>query len=334
LGQFEAVHMAEYSVVVTDHDFHDLSIEREVLSDVATVSAVEHGFDPDPEEVDTALSGADGVLNLRQPLDAETLAAASDCRIVARYGTGVDNVDVEVATERDIAVTNVPECCVEEVSTHAIALLLGVLRGVPTYIRSVADGQWDRGAGPEVHRFSTLTIGVIGFGAIGRDVARRLDVLGADVIASDPFVQTETMAEYGVERVEFDGLVERSDAITIHSPLTEDTRGLFDAEVFLHTKDSAVLINVARGPIVDVEALHGALMDGQIAGAGLDVFPNEPPAEDHPLCDHERVLVTPHVAWYSEEANAQRRRTAAENVRAALTGEEPANVVNGVNGSA
>lgn len=326
--------MAEYSVVITDHDFEDLSIEREVLSDVATVSTVEHGLDPDPEEVEAALSEADGVLNLRQPLDAETLAAASDCRIVARYGIGVDNIDIEVATERDIAVTNVPEYCLEEVSTHAITLLLGLLRGVPTYVRSVADGQWDRGAVPEIHRFSTLTVGVVGFGAIGRTVTRRFGALGADVIASDPFVDAETMAEYGVERVEFESLVERSDAITIHSPLTQDTRGLFDADAFLRTKDSAVLVNVARGPIVDIEALHRALLNGQIAGAGLDVFPNEPPAEDHPLRDHERVLVTPHIAWYSEEANAERRRTAAENVRAALIGEEPSNIVNSVDGSA
>jgi len=322
--------MAEYTVVVTDHDFDDLSIEREVLAGVADVTAIadDVGVDPDDATVREALREADGVLNLRHDLDESALEAARECRIVARYGIGVDNVDIEAATEREVYVTNVPGYCLEEVTTHAVTLLLGLLRGLPQYQRSVAAGGWDREAAPPIHRLSTRTFGVVGFGAIGRTVAERLVPLADNVVASDPFVESEEMAEHGVEKASFEELLERSDAVTVHSPLTEETRGLFDAEAFDRMRDRAVLVNVARGPIVDVDDLHAALEAGELAGAGLDVFPEEPPAPDHPLRDHERVLVTPHVAWYSEEANDRRRRTAAENVRAALRGERPENAVN------
>ena len=322
--------MANYTVVVTDHDFDDLSIEQDILDGIADVTAVADGVDVDDKAVREALRDADGVLNLRHDLDAADIEAAADCRIVARYGIGVDNVDIEAATERGIYVTNVPEYCLEEVSTHALTLLLGLLRGLPQYQRSVAAGEWEREAAPPMHRLSTRTVGVVGFGAIGRTVADSLGSLAGEVIASDPFVDSETMAEHGVEKVEFETLLDRADAVTIHSPLTDETRGLFDEGAFERMRDDAVLVNVARGPIVDVDALLAALDAGEIGGAGLDVFPTEPPAADHPLCDHERVLVTPHVAWYSEEANSERRWTAAENVRAALQGETPADVVNDV----
>lgn len=320
--------MARHTVVVTDHDFADLSIERAVLGDVAEVTAAGDGLDPDDEAVRATLRDADGVLNLRHDLGRGELEAAPDCEVVARYGIGIDNVDVEAATERGIYVTNVPEYCQGEVATHALSLLLGLLRGLPAYQHSVADGGWDRTAAPPIHRLSALTVGVVGFGAIGRTVAERLDGLFGTVVASDPFVGSEEMADHGVEKAAFEDLLDRSDAVTVHSPLTDDTRGLFDTEALARMADDAVLVNVARGPIVDADALVAALEAGELAGVGLDVFPDEPPAPDHPLRDHERALVTPHVAWYSEEANDQRREVAAENVRAALLGRRPANAVN------
>jgi len=322
--------MAEYTVVVTDHDFDDLSIEREVLDGVADLTALadDVGVAPDEKAVRDALREADGVLNLRYDLDATDIGAAGDCRIVARYGIGVDNVDLEAATDRGIYVTNVPDYCLEEVATHAVTLLLGLLRGLPQYRRSIAAGGWDREAAPPMHRLSTLTAGIVGFGAIGRTVAERLVPMVDEVVASDPFVAGEEMAGHGVEKVPFEELLARSNAVTVHSPLTDGTRGLFDAEAFDRMRDGAVLVNVARGPIVDTDDLHAALDAGEVSGAGLDVFPEEPPASDHPLRDHPNVLVTPHVAWYSEESNAERRRRAAEAVRTVLTGEEPEHVVN------
>lgn len=319
--------MPEHIVVVSDHDFDDLDTERDVLGDIAEVRNVSSDFDA---SVDDKLLDADGVLNLRYEIDRDLIEQMNDCRIVARYGIGVDNVDVEAAAERDIYVTNVPDYCQEEVASHALTLLLGQYRGVTRYDASVADGEWNRDVTMPIHRLSTQTLGIVGFGAIGRAFAVRATALGFDLVTSDPFVDAETAAEHDAELISFEDLLARADAVTIHSPLTEDTRGMFDTEAFTRMKESAVLVNVARGPIVDGCALRAALEEGEIAGAGLDVFPEEPPAEDDPLRTHERVVATPHVAWYSEEANAERRRKAAENVRAALLGERPKNVVNDV----
>lgn len=322
--------MSERTVVVSDHDFEDLSIERNVLEGVADVRDAGGDLDGAGRDVADELADADGVLNLRSDVNGQLLDRMDDCRIVARYGIGVDNVDVEAATKRGIYVTNVPDYCQEEVATHALSLLLSLYRGITRYDASVADGEWDRDVVTPIHRLSTQTLGVVGFGATGRAVADRAMALGFDVVTSDPFVDEATAADHGAELVPFEDVLERADAVTIHSPLTDDTRGMVDAAAFERMKSSAVLVNVARGPVVEGDALRGALDAGRIAGAGLDVFPDEPPAEDDPLRDHERVVATPHVAWYSEEANAERRRAAAENVRAVLNGERPENAVNDI----
>ncbi|WP_327053974.1 C-terminal binding protein [Halomicrococcus gelatinilyticus] len=330
-----------HTVVVTDHDFADLSVERSVLGDVAEVVELSDevgessGTAADARAADARaaedhLAAADAVLNLRYDLDADAIAAMGDVQVIARYGIGVDNVDVDAAAARDVPVTNVPEYCLEEVATHALTLLLSLARSVPRYDRSVAAGEWDRAVGAPVHRFSTQTVGVVGYGAIGREVGARVAALGADVVASDPFLSEATLADDPAELVGFGTLLDRADLVTVHSPLTDDTRGMFDADAFDRMKPSAYLVNVARGPIVDGDALREALDAGAIAGAGLDVFPDEPPTGDDPLRDHERVVATPHVAWYSEEANEDRRRTAARIVESVLTGGDPWNVVNGV----
>jgi D-3-phosphoglycerate dehydrogenase len=319
-----------HTVVVTDHDFEDLSVERSVLGDRAEIVELADDVGDTADNAANTFAAADAVVNLRYEIDADDIEAMDDVRVIARYGIGVDNVDVDAAAARDIPVTNVPDYCLEEVSTHAIALLLSMARSVPRYDRSVARGEWDRNVGTPIRRFSTQTVGVVGYGAIGREVGARAAALGADVLASDPFLSADDLADDPAELVAFEDLLERADFVTVHSPLTDDTRGLFDAEAFARMKDSARLVNVARGPIVDGDALLAALNAGEIAGAGLDVFPDEPPAADAPLRDHDRVVATPHVAWYSEEANEERRRTVAEIVASVLSGDEPRNVVNGV----
>jgi D-3-phosphoglycerate dehydrogenase len=315
-------------VVVTDHDFADLSIERDVLADHEVVCPTDAvGAPVEPGD----LAGADAVLNLRTDLDAGHVEALADgCRVIARYGIGVDNVDTDAATAAGIPVTNVPDYCLEEVSVHAITLALALLRGVKRYDASVAAGEWEREVAAPLHRLSETTIGIVGYGAIGREVGRRAAALGADVVASDPFLEPADVADEPAELVAFEEVLDRAAAVSVHSPLTPETRGMFGADAFARMREDAVLVNVARGPIVDDDALHEALEAGEVAGAGLDVFPEEPPAADHPLRGHPRVIATPHVAWYSEEANDQRRRTAAGIVRAALAGEEIENVVNEV----
>ena len=322
--------MAPYTVVVTDHDFADLSIEREGLGDIAEVVELTSNVGERTPDAKETLAEADAVVTLRYDLDTDAIAALQDCRVIARYGIGVDNVDLDAATERGIPVTNVPDYCIEEVSIHALTTCLALGRGLPTYDDSVAAGEWDRGAVPPIHRFSKQTVGVVGYGAIGRAVGERVDALGADVLTSDPFLDEAAVADEPATLVAFETLLERSDFVTVHSPLTEDTRGLFDADAFGRMREDAYLVNVARGPIVDDEALLDALDSGDLAGAGLDVFPEEPPAADHPLRDHPAVVTTPHVAWYSEEANDQRRHTVVDIVRSVLSGGEAENVVNGV----
>ncbi|WP_440009491.1 C-terminal binding protein [Halomicrococcus sp. SG-WS-1] len=319
-----------HTVVVTDHDFEDLSIERSVLGDLAEVVELTDDVGETAEDVEETLAAADAVINLRYDIDADAITAMDDVRVISRYGIGVDNVDVDAAADRDIPVTNVPDYCLEEVSMHALTLLLAMARSVPRYDRSIERGEWNRDVGAPVHRFSTRTVGVVGYGAIGREVGSRAASLGADVLASDPFLSADDLADDPADLVAFEELLERADFVSVHSPLTDDTRGLFDAEAFARMKDSACLVNVARGPIVDGDALLDALNAGEIAGAGLDVFPDEPPATDAPLRDHDRVVATPHVAWYSEEANEERRRTVAEIVESVLAGGDPWNVVNGV----
>jgi len=322
--------MSEYTVIVTDHDFADLAIERDVLDGVAEVVALTDDVGAVPEDADERLAAADAVLNLRYDITADAIAGMDDCRVIARYGIGVDNIDTAAAAERGIPVTNVPDYCLEEVATHALTLALALGRGLKRYDASVAEGDWDREVAAPIHRLSTRTVGVVGYGDIGREVGSRAAALGADVLASDPFLEPADVADDPAELTSFEDICDRADVVTVHSPLTEETRGMLDADAFGRMDDSAVVINVARGPIVDAEDLYDALEAGEISGAGLDVFPAEPPAADHPFRDHPNIITTPHVAWYSEEANAERRQRAAEIVRSVLTGGDPENVVNDV----
>jgi D-3-phosphoglycerate dehydrogenase len=322
--------MSDFRVVVTDHDFDDLAIERDVLDGLATVEDLsDDASGSGGAALLDALDGAHAVLNRRRPLDADHLRVLAEGAIVAGYGIGVDNVDLAAAAEEGIPVTNVPEYCIEEVATHTVALALALVRGVKPFDRSTAEGHWDRDRGPRIRRLSTMTVGVVGFGSIGRAVADRFLALGATVVTSDPYVE-ESEVSRDVSLVSFDSLVDRADVLTVHSPLTESTDGLLDADVFERFSDEGYIVNVARGPIVDTDDLLAALDAGDLAGAGLDVFPEEPPPQDESLCDHPSVISTPHVAWYSEEANGERREVAAGIVRRALAGEPVENVVNDV----
>jgi D-3-phosphoglycerate dehydrogenase len=319
--------MSRYTVVVTDHRFEDLSIERDGLADLADVEVLAE----DRERALEQLADADAVINLVRLFDEEMVAALpEDCRIVARYGIGVDNIAYEAAAERGIPVVNDPDYCVQEVATHTIAVILSLARRLKQYDAAMADGEWktDR-ADPIDLRFSSQTVGVVGYGRIGSLVGSHAAALGATVLATDPYLGPEDVGE-DATLVPFDELLERSDYVTVHTPLTEGTRGLLDAEAFSLMKDTAHVVNAARGPIVDESALIEALSAGEIAGAGLDVFEDEPLAPDSPLRGHPDVIATPHDAWYSEEANVERRYNITAAVRTALEGERPPNVFNDV----
>ena len=315
-----------YRVVFTDHTFDELDVEREIMADL-DAELVDGEQSDEPNE--TLAAGADALLVMFDRVDAALMDAMPDCRIISRTGIGLDNVDVEAATERGILVTNVPDYCIPEVSDHAMALVLALARKVVEYDDQVGSGGWDVAEGRVMHRLETRTMGLIAFGNIARAVCEKARGFGMDVIAHDPFLSEEAIREGGAEPVdELDDLLGRADVVSVHTPLTPETEGMLDAAAFETMKESAFVVNVARGGIIDEEALAAALDDGEIAGAGIDVLADEPPRDDNPLLGRDDVILTPHAAWHSAESVIELREKAALNVRDALTGSVPTYLVN------
>ena len=273
--------------------------------------------------------GADAILTLDEPFTARVVDALERCRVISRFGIGVDRVDVEAATRKGIVVANVPDACVDEVSDHALALLLASSRRVRALDRAVRAGVWSTlGVAGEVRRLRGQVLGVVGFGRTGRAFAEKAAALGLRVVAHDRYVDADVIRSAGAEPVALAELLERSDWISLHLPLTHETRHLIDAAALSRTKPTAVLINTARGGLVDQAALVATLRDGTLAGAALDVFEREPPAPDDPLLELDNVLLTSHAAFYSVEAAAEVRSRAVENVARVLRGREPLAAVN------
>jgi D-3-phosphoglycerate dehydrogenase len=249
------------------------------------------------------------------------------CRIIARFGIGVDNVDIPAATKAGIVVTRVPDYCIDEVSDHTMALLLALARKIAFANSRAHAGHWEMPAVVPIYRLRGSVLGLVGFGRIPQLVAPKAKAFGLKVISYDPFVSQETMNRAGVEKVEFSELVSVSDHISIHAPLLPETDHLFNASIFCKMKPTAYLINTARGPIVDEQALAQALDQGHLAGAALDVLSREPPSAS-PLFGRENVILTPHMSFYSAESLIDLQRKAAEEVVRVLSGDAPLNPLN------
>ncbi|WP_420182011.1 C-terminal binding protein [Haloarcula sp. KBTZ06] len=274
---------------------------------------------------DAAAGAAALVVDVNTPVTAAVLDALDDLQIVARAGVGIDNIDVSAAADNGVTVTNVPEYCTDEVATHTVTLLLDCVRTLTAYDRDVRDGGWGWERTRPVHRVRDQTLGLVSFGPIARRVRDQLRGFDIDVIAYDPYVDAEEMAEADVEKVTLETLYERADYVSLHAPLTESTAEMIDADALAAMRDHTVLVNTGRGGLVDEGALRAALDDGTIAAAGLDVLAEEPPTADHPLVGLDNCIVTPHAAWYSEEARDDLNAAVAANVEAALAGETPPN---------
>jgi D-3-phosphoglycerate dehydrogenase len=311
-------------VVITDCDHGDVDPERAVLD----------GHDVElrvlacrtPEEVAAQAGGADVLINQYVPITAAVLDALPRCRLVVRYGVGVDNVDVEAATERGVWVANVPDYGRDEVADHTLALALALLRGVAALDRSVRDGTWDLDPARPLRRLATLTWGVVGCGAIGTAVARRAAGLGMRVLGYDlPTVRSEAP----IERVPLEELLEEADLVSLHAALTPDTHHLVGAAALARMRPTAHLVNTARGGLVEEAALLAALDAGALAGAAVDVLEHEPPDElGWKLACHPRVVATPHAAWYSEEAFHTLKSEVAREALRVLGGGAPRSPVN------
>lgn len=316
----------KWTVIVTDYNYPNLDIERETLARWG--AEVVPAQCSSQEEVLQAGREAHALISQYAPLTAWVIASLTRCRALGRYGIGVDNIDVAAATARGIAVINVPSYCEDEVSDHALALLLAVARRVCRYDREVKSGLWDWKTGRPLHRLQGKTLGLLGFGKIARRLAEKAKALGLVPIAHDPYLPDQVFAQAGVRKCDLDALLRESDIISVHVPLTPETRHLLDARAVSTMKPGAILINTSRGPIVDEQALAAALRSGHLAGAGLDVMESEPPKADNPLLGLDRVVLTPHVAWYSEESQLDLRRKVAEDVGRALHGILPQGLVN------
>jgi D-3-phosphoglycerate dehydrogenase len=316
--------MSPARVMVADSVFPNLDTARSVLAAIgADICLLD-----DPARLGEAARDADAILVTYAKIDAETIRRLERCRIISRFGIGVDNVDIAAATAGGIVVTKVPDYCIDEVSEHAMALVLALVRKVAFANGRVHAGEWLMPSVVPIHRLRGTTLGLVGFGRIPQLVAPKAQAFGMNVIAADPFVPAGVMERCGVDRVTFDDLIVRSDVISIHAPLTPETRHLFDARVLARMKRTAYLVNTARGPLVDEAALADALDAGTIAGAALDVVEQEPPAPGSRLLACRNLILTPHTAFYSEESLVDLQRKAAEEVVRVLVGRPPLNPVN------
>lgn len=317
--------MAQFQVAVSDSVFPNLEPARAVLSKIG--AQLHLAEEAKPEAILRVAKDADALFATYAKITAEMIRQMRRCRIISRFGIGVDNVDIPAATERGIVVTKVPDYCIDEVSDHAMALLLSAVRKIPFANSMVHAGKWEMPAVVPIHRLRGTVLGLLGFGRIPQLVAPKAQAFGIRVVSHDPYIPKEVFERARVESVEFKELLKVSDYVSIHSPLLPETQGLFNAEAFRQMKPGAYLINTARGPIVDEAALAHALDAGQIAGAALDVMPKEPPTSS-PLFGRPNVIVTPHTSFYSEESLVDLQTKAAEEVVRVLKGEAPKNPVN------
>ena len=317
--------MGQLLVIVADSVFPNLDPTRLLVSKIGADLSL--AAEPTPEAIVQVAQRADAVLVTYAKITAEMIRQMTRCRIIARFGIGVDNVDIAAATEAGIVVTRVPDYCVDEVSDHTMALLLAVVRKIPFANSLVHAGRWGMPAVVPIHRLRGTVLGLVGFGRIPQLVAPKAKAFGIKVVAYDPYVSESITSAAGVERVDFATLLKISDYVSIHTPLAPETHHLFDAKVFAQMKSSAFLINTARGPIVDEAALAHALDTALIAGAALDVLSSEPPQASR-LFGRDNVILTPHISFYSEESLIELQTRAAEEVVRVLTGQVPRDPVN------
>lgn len=318
--------MASFQIAVSDSVFPDLEPARAVLASIDAELRLAEA--PTPDAIVRVAARADALLVTYAQITPDTIRRLERCRIISRFGIGVDNIDVATATEMGIVVTRVPDYCIDEVSDHTLALLLALVRKIPSSSARTHAGHWEMKAVIPIPRLRGSVLGLAGFGRIPQAVAPKAQAFGMKVIAHDPFVSPEAFLRAGVDPVDFDTLLQAADFVSIHTPLLPETRHLFGRETFARMKTGTYLINTARGPIVDEGALADALDSGRLAGAGLDVMEQEPPPPPSPLFGRDNVIITPHTSFYSEASLVDLQIKAAQEVVAVLSGRAPSHPVN------
>ncbi len=306
-------------VCITDYGFADIHQERQIINSAGYELLA--GQCKSPEAVLAAAADADAMLVQWAPITAAVINGLHKCRVIVRYGIGVDNVDLAAAKLRGIPVCNVPDYCIDEVADHAVALALSLARQLPLIDRRVRAGTWKITPDHPMPALSTMTFATAGLGRIARAVLARARAFGCQLAAYDPYVKADVFAANGIMRLTLEDMFRQADVLSLHMPLTPDTRHLINRAALAHMKPTALIINTARGGLIDTVALAEALQTGVIAGAGLDVFDPEPLPAEHALCACYNAVLTSHVSWFSDQSGTKLQRLAAEEVVRALRGE-------------
>jgi D-3-phosphoglycerate dehydrogenase len=312
--------MAGPVIAVTDTVFPSLDPAKAALARLNPTYRMSKSVNA--KDIVAVAKNADAVLVTYAKLTRDVLMQLTRCRAIGRFGLGVDNIDLPTAKEKGIAVNYVPDYCIREVSDHAVALLLALIRKIPLSNKLVQSGRWEMPAVVPIRRIEGTVLGLIGFGHIPRLVAPKAQAFGMKVIAYDPFAKPDAFKAAAVESVDLDTLLKTSDYVSVHAPLLQATRGMLNAAAFGKMKKGAYIVNTARGPLIDEPALVAALDSGQVGGAGLDVVAAEPLAKDSPLLDRDNVIISPHTAFYSIEALNELQTKCATDVARVLSGEK------------
>ena len=316
-----------WKVLITDFVWPSTDPERKILE--AAGAEVIVAPSDDEQILTTLASDVDAILTCFAQVTDKVLRSAKKCVVVGRFGVGVDNIAVDTATELGIAVTYVPDYCIDEVSDHVMAMLHTWNRKIAIFDQSVKkDGWGNLGLTMRIKRLRGKTIGIVGFGRIGQVVAEKSQAFGLKVLASDPVVPSELVSQHGGTLVPMDVLLKESDFVTLHAPLIPATLKMISTKELDLMKSDSFIINAARGPLIDEDALYEALSNGGIGGAGLDVMVDNIPQKDHPLLTLENIIVTPHIAFFSQESTLELEQRAAEEVVRVYRGEMPDNLVN------
>jgi D-3-phosphoglycerate dehydrogenase len=316
---------SKFKILITDPYHQNFHIEKEILAEINTVVKVCHC--KTEEDVIRLGSEMDGLLVSYVSIGKKVIENLHKCKVIVKYSVGLDNIDLEAATQKKIFVANVPRYCVEEVSTHTLALLLNLVRKISKYDQSVKRGSWDPLVGDPIFRIGNKVFGIIGFGNIGKRVAEKIQPFKLSIIVYDPFINSKLISKYGAKKVELETLLRQSDYISMHCPLNKSTKHLIDFKEIEIMKKGVFIINTSRGEIINQNALYKAIKDEKIAGAALDVLEKDPPSLTD-IMNIDNIIYTPHVAWNSVEAEMELRKSAAQEVKRVLEGEKPLNLVN------
>mgnify|MGYP006295614729 CR=1 FL=1 len=321
--------MGELQVIVTDDRYGSYEIEKNILKEIGAEITVYKMLGQD--EAAEVLRNADAVLMNCFQMTAETIEAMEKCRIISRFGVGVDNVAIDAATSKGIWVANVPDYAMEDVSDHALALLLSCIRRITFRDSGIRSGQWDMRDKRPAYRIRGSVLGIVGCGRIGGAFLRKASSLGfSKILIYDPLLEDVALHNMGGTPVSFDELIESADFISVHAPLNEETKYLFNRTVFKRMKKNAIIVNTARGPLINEVDIAAALEQGDIAYAGLDVFEQEPLPQESPLLQLDNVILSDHAGWYSEESVEELKSKAAKNILETFKTGKPVYPVNQV----